>query len=61
MTESILGIWNPTKNTLKSFEVMHDVLAKDDVLLELGICTLHNEFIHYQYSFDMQTISYWQE
>jgi glutamine phosphoribosylpyrophosphate amidotransferase len=61
MTESILGIWNPTKNTLKSFEVMHDVLAKDDVLLELGICTLHNEFIQYRYSFNMQRLlSDWQ-
>jgi asparagine synthetase B (glutamine-hydrolysing) len=55
-TESIFGFWNPTKNTLKRFQVLHDVLAKDHVRLELVICTLENESIQSRYSFDVHTL-----
>jgi len=36
-------------------------VSKVEKQFELGICTLHNEFIQYQYSFDMQRLlSDWQ-
>ena len=61
MTETILGIWNPTPHTLKRFEVIHNASAKDGTLLELGICTIHNQFIRKQHSHDMQKLlSDWQ-
>jgi len=39
MTESIFGVWNPTANTSKCFEMLQDILAKDNAQLELGIYT----------------------
>ncbi|MCK5524259.1 MAG: hypothetical protein KAI83_14095 [Thiomargarita sp.] len=56
MTESIFGFWNPTENTVKRFQVLHDALAKENARLELGICTLQNEFIQYRCSFDVRTL-----
>jgi len=62
MTEGIFGIWNPTPNTLKCFEVMGDVLAKDNTQLELGIYTRRDGGIQSQYCFDMQRLlSDWQK
>ena len=64
--ESIIGIWNPTKNTtentLTGFQAMRVALAKDDTLLELEICTLQNEQIQHLYAFDaLALLSDWQE
>ena len=62
MTESILGILNPTLNTLKGFKILHNVLKKEGTLLESGICTLHNDFIRYQCSSNIQKLlSDWQK
>jgi glutamine phosphoribosylpyrophosphate amidotransferase len=59
---SISGIWNPTEKTLKSFQALHDALAKDDTLLELEICTLQNGQIQSLYAFDALTLlSDWQK
>ncbi|MCK5521575.1 MAG: hypothetical protein KAI83_00445 [Thiomargarita sp.] len=41
---------------MKRFQVLHDVLAKDHARLELGICTLQNEHIQYQHSFDVYSL-----
>jgi hypothetical protein len=54
--ENIFGIWKPTENTLTSFQAMRVALAKDDMLLELEICTLQNKQIQHQYAFDAQTL-----
>ncbi len=69
MTESIFGFWNPTENTLKRFQVFsrfpffekkrkprNDTLAKENARLELGICTLQNEFIQYRCSFNVSNL-----
>jgi glutamine phosphoribosylpyrophosphate amidotransferase len=61
MNESLFGFRNPTENTLKCFQVLHDVLAKENTRLELGICTLQNESIEYHYSLDVsKLLSNWQ-
>jgi hypothetical protein len=62
MNESIFGFWNPTENTLKRFQGLRDVLAKDHARLELVICTLENESIQSWCSFDVHTLlsSDWQ-
>jgi hypothetical protein len=61
-TESIFGFWNPTEKTVKRFQVLHDVLAKDHAQLELVICTLENEYIQSQCTFDLSKLllSDWQ-
>ncbi len=53
MNESLFGFRNPTENTLKRFQVLHDTLAKENVRLELEICTLQNEPIEYHRSLDV--------
>ncbi len=61
MNESLFGFRNPTENTLKCFQVLHDVLAKKNVRLELEICTLQNELIEYHCSLDLsELLSHWQ-
>jgi glucosamine--fructose-6-phosphate aminotransferase (isomerizing) len=61
MNKGIFGFWNPTENTLERFKVLRDVLAKDHARLELGICTLQNEQIQYQYAYDVsKLLSDWQ-
>jgi glutamine phosphoribosylpyrophosphate amidotransferase len=45
LTESIFGFWNSTEKTVKRFQMLRDVLAKDHARLELVICTLKNESI----------------
>ncbi|MCK5522570.1 MAG: hypothetical protein KAI83_05475 [Thiomargarita sp.] len=59
-TESIFGFLNPKENTLKRFQTLHDVLAKEKARLELGICGIQNESIQYRCSFDVQTLLNWQ-
>ncbi len=61
MNESLFGFRNPTENTLKSFQVLHDRLAKENVRLELEICSLQNELIEYHRSLDLsELLSNWQ-
>jgi glucosamine 6-phosphate synthetase-like amidotransferase/phosphosugar isomerase protein len=74
MKKGIFGFWNPTENTLERFKVFssfpffekkrkprNDVLATDHARLELGICTLQNEQIQYQYAYDVSSLlSDWQ-
>jgi glutamine phosphoribosylpyrophosphate amidotransferase len=55
--QSIFGFWKPTENTLKHFQVLQQaILAKDHARLELGICTLQNGQIQFQYSHDVSTL-----
>jgi glutamine phosphoribosylpyrophosphate amidotransferase len=54
--QSIFGFWNPTENTLKHFQVLQAVLAKENARLELGICTLQKGQIQFQYSHDVSTL-----
>lgn len=63
MENSLFGMWNPTKKTLKGLQTLYDVLAKEEMLLELEMCTLQNEQIQTQYAFDMLTLLShdWQE
>jgi hypothetical protein len=59
--KSVFGFWNPTENTLKHFKMLEAVLAKEHARLELGICTLQNGQIQFQYSYDVSTLlSDWQ-
>ncbi|MCK5523924.1 MAG: hypothetical protein KAI83_12400 [Thiomargarita sp.] len=61
INESIFGFWNATENTLKRFQVLRDVLAKDHARLELVICTLKNEYIQSRCSLDVSDLlSDWQ-
>ncbi len=61
MNDSIFGFLNPTENTLKSFQALQNVLAKENAQLELGICTLQNGFIEYHHSLDASSLlSNWQ-
>jgi glutamine phosphoribosylpyrophosphate amidotransferase len=75
MKKGIFGFWNPTENTLERFKVFsrfpffekkrkprNDVLATDHARLELGICTLQNEQIQFQYAHDVSSLlSDWQK
>ncbi len=54
--QSIFGFWKPTENTLKHFQVLQAILAKENARLELGICTLQNGQIQFQYSHDVSTL-----
>ncbi|MCP3890053.1 MAG: hypothetical protein GY702_14460, partial [Desulfobulbaceae bacterium] len=62
INSSIFGFWNPTENTLKRFQGLRDVLAKDHARLELVICTLQDEYIQSWCSLDVSELlsSDWQ-
>jgi hypothetical protein len=49
---NIFGIWCPTEKTLKGFQILRDVFAKENVRLESGIYTLQNRHFQHQYLFD---------
>jgi hypothetical protein len=58
MAESLFGIWNPTKDTLTCFQVLHDVFAlkTDPIRFGLGITTLRDDSIQYRYYSDVLTL-----